>query len=114
VEAVGTAADAGTDLREPLLVLDKELRVLAASRSFYLTFEVTQDETGRPIVLRAGRPPMGHPGLYEGNSHTTMLLELRTSPPDVPWSGKGKTCFASSKVPAVMWLEFRAAQSPGN
>jgi hypothetical protein len=32
-------------VREPLLGLDKDLRVLAASRSFYLTFEVTQDET---------------------------------------------------------------------
>jgi len=32
-------------VRESLLVLDKELRVLDAGRSFYLTFEVTQDET---------------------------------------------------------------------
>ena len=32
-------------VREPLLVLDKGLRVLAASRSFYMTFNVTQDET---------------------------------------------------------------------
>jgi hypothetical protein len=28
-------------IRESLLVLDRELRVLAASRSFYLTFKVT-------------------------------------------------------------------------
>jgi hypothetical protein len=68
VAAVGTAEDAGTDLamgaggecsilplekkrsytrptivdtvREPLLVLDSELRVVAASRSFYLPFKV--------------------------------------------------------------------------
>ena len=32
-------------IREPLLVLDKNMRVLAASRSFYLTFKVAQDET---------------------------------------------------------------------
>jgi hypothetical protein len=29
-------------VREPLLVLDRELRVLAASRSFYLTFKVAK------------------------------------------------------------------------
>ena len=32
-------------VREPLLVLDKELRVVAASRSFYLTFRVNPQET---------------------------------------------------------------------
>jgi hypothetical protein len=32
-------------VREPLLVLDKELRVMTASRSFYLTFNVAQDAT---------------------------------------------------------------------
>jgi two-component sensor histidine kinase len=37
-------------VREPLLVLDKDLRVLAASRSFYLTFEVAGTDTiGRPL-----------------------------------------------------------------
>jgi two-component sensor histidine kinase len=37
-------------LREPLLVLDKNLRVIAASRSFYLTFKVErQDVQGRPV-----------------------------------------------------------------
>ena len=32
-------------VREPLLVLDKELRVVAASRSFYLTFRANRQET---------------------------------------------------------------------
>lgn len=37
-------------VREPLLVLDKDLRVLAASRSFYRTFKVAGAETlGRPL-----------------------------------------------------------------
>jgi len=37
-------------VREPLLVLDKDLRVIAASRSFYLTFLVNRQETqGRPL-----------------------------------------------------------------
>ena len=39
-------ADAIVDtIHEPLLVLDSDLRVVAASRSFYQTFEVAPDET---------------------------------------------------------------------
>ena len=37
-------------VREPLLVLDGDLRVLAVSRSYYLTFRVDrQDVMGRPL-----------------------------------------------------------------
>jgi two-component sensor histidine kinase len=37
-------------VREPLLVLDHDLRVVAASRSFYLTFSATADDVlGKPI-----------------------------------------------------------------
>jgi two-component sensor histidine kinase/PAS domain-containing protein len=37
-------------IRQPLLVLDKHLRVVAASRSFYLTFKVDrQDVQGHPV-----------------------------------------------------------------
>ena len=37
-------------IREPLLVLDKNLRVVLASRSFYLTFNMDrQDVQGRPV-----------------------------------------------------------------
>src|SRR4051794_25416536 len=37
-------------VREPLLVLDRNLRIIAASRSFYLTFEMTRQVTqGRKI-----------------------------------------------------------------
>src|ERR1700675_887050 len=32
-------------VREPLIVLDQDLRVVAASRSFYLTFKVNADDT---------------------------------------------------------------------
>src|SRR6476661_6348125 len=46
-----TLAQAIVDtIREPLLVLDKDLRVVAASRSFFLTFKMNrQDVQGRPI-----------------------------------------------------------------
>ena len=37
-------------VREPLLVLDQNLRVIAASRSFYLTFHANREEVqGRPL-----------------------------------------------------------------
>jgi two-component sensor histidine kinase len=37
-------------IREPLLVLDKDLRVVAANRSFYLMFKMNrQDVQGRPV-----------------------------------------------------------------
>ena len=44
-------------VREPLLVLDGDLRVLAVSRSYYLTFRVDrQDVLGRPLyALGDGR-----------------------------------------------------------
>jgi PAS domain-containing protein len=39
-------------IREPLLVLDKDLRVIAANRSFYLTFKMNrQDVQDRPFHL---------------------------------------------------------------
>ena len=41
-------------IREPLLVLDKELRVVAASRSFYLTFKMRrQDVQGLAVYMLA-------------------------------------------------------------
>ena len=41
-------------VREPLLVLDKELRVVAASRSFYLTFRANLPTPGKVDTARAG------------------------------------------------------------
>ncbi len=41
-------------VREPLLVLDKDLRVVAASRSFYLTFRVNRQETQGQLLYALG------------------------------------------------------------
>ncbi len=51
VEDSRTLAQAIVDtIREPLLVLDRNLRVVAASRSFFRTFSMDrQDVQGRPI-----------------------------------------------------------------
>ena len=48
-----------TTVREPLLVLDDQLRVVSAGRSFYRTFGVTADETVGRQVYRAGRAAVG-------------------------------------------------------
>jgi len=51
----GTLAQAIVDtVREPLLVLDKDLRVLAASRSFYLTFKVARADTQGSLLYTLG------------------------------------------------------------
>jgi two-component sensor histidine kinase len=50
-----TLAQAIVDtVREPLLVLDKDLRVLAASRSFYLTFKVAHADTQGRLLYALG------------------------------------------------------------
>jgi two-component sensor histidine kinase len=41
-------------VREPLVVLDVQLRVVAASRSFYLTFKVNRDETQGRLLFELG------------------------------------------------------------
>ena len=51
----GTLAQAIVDtIREPLLVLDKDLRVLAASRSFYSTFQVVPSVTQGQLLYELG------------------------------------------------------------
>jgi chemotaxis protein methyltransferase CheR len=50
-----TLAQAIVDtVREPLLVLDQSLRVVAASRSFYLTFRVNRQETQGRLLYTLG------------------------------------------------------------
>jgi chemotaxis protein methyltransferase CheR len=41
-------------VREPVLVLDKELRVIAASRSFYLAFKVSPEDTQGRLLYALG------------------------------------------------------------
>jgi two-component sensor histidine kinase len=51
----GTLAQAIVDtVREPLLVLDKDLRVLSASRSFYSTFQVVPSVTQGQLFYELG------------------------------------------------------------
>ena len=41
-------------VREPLVVLDQDLRVVAASRSFYLTFKANPDNTEGQLLYELG------------------------------------------------------------
>ena len=60
----GTLAQAIVDtVREPLLVLDQDLRVLAASRSFYSTFQVVPSITLGQLLYELGDGQWDIPGL---------------------------------------------------
>jgi two-component sensor histidine kinase len=52
-------------VREPLVVLDHEFRVVAASRSFYLTFKVTADHTLGRLLYDLGDGQWDIPKLRE-------------------------------------------------
>jgi two-component sensor histidine kinase len=52
-------------VREALLVLDANLRVVAASRSFYATFQRTPDETHERLVYDLGTGEWNNPRLRE-------------------------------------------------
>jgi two-component sensor histidine kinase len=55
VKDVGTLAQAIVDtVTEPLIVLDGDLRVVTASRSFYLTFKVTRQNTQGKLLYDLG------------------------------------------------------------
>ncbi|QIG52508.1 PAS domain-containing protein [Nordella sp. HKS 07] len=52
VDGRGLAQAIVDTVRDPLLVLDKDLRVVSANRSFYLTFKMShQDVQNRPLYL---------------------------------------------------------------
>jgi PAS domain-containing protein len=55
VQGAWTLAQAIVDtVREPFIVLDQELRVVAANRSFYLTFKVNADDTQGKLLYDLG------------------------------------------------------------
>ncbi len=50
-------------VREPVIILDKELKVMAANESFYRTFQVDQKETEGKIVYKLGNGQWDIPAL---------------------------------------------------
>jgi|SRR5665213_1502405 len=51
-------------VREPFLVLDQDLRVIAGSRSFYLTFKVSRDDTEGRLLYELGNGQWDIPKLH--------------------------------------------------
>ena len=52
-------------IREPLVVLDGELRIVSASQSFYETFQVTPAETERRLLYEVGHKQWDIPSLRQ-------------------------------------------------
>jgi len=52
-------------VREPLIVLDKDLCVISANRSFYQTFRVTEEETKGQLIYELGNRQWDIPQLRE-------------------------------------------------
>ena len=96
-----------TTVREPLLILDDDLRVVSANRSFYATFQVGLAETEGRAVYELGDGQWDIPGLrtlleeivpanswfddfevehdFEQIGRKTMLLNARRFPPEGPF-----------------------------
>ncbi len=52
-------------VREPLVVLDGDLKIISANRSFYETFEVTPEQTEGQLLYRLGNQQQDIPNLRE-------------------------------------------------
>lgn len=52
-------------IREPLLVLNEELKVISASRAFYTTFKVTKEVTEGEFIYKLGKGQWNIPQLRE-------------------------------------------------
>lgn len=77
VKKVRTLADAIVDtVREPLVVLDRDLRVVAASRSFYQTFGGTPDNTEGRLFHELANGQWDIPALRK--LLQAVILEQRT------------------------------------
>jgi nitrogen-specific signal transduction histidine kinase len=50
-------------VREPVLILDKDLRVMAANESFYRAFQVEQKDTEKKVIYELGNGQWNIPAL---------------------------------------------------
>jgi chemotaxis protein methyltransferase CheR len=88
-------------VREPLIVLDEELRVLVASRSYYRAFDVSPQETeGRPLY-ELGKGQWDNPALRkllaEVIPHHTTIEEFEVEQ-DFPTIGRRTMLLNARKV----------------
>ncbi len=66
-------------IREPLLVLTPDLRVITANHSFYATFQVTPEETEGRFVYSIGDHSLDIPAFFllRGNGFFDKLLQAQ-------------------------------------
>jgi PAS domain S-box-containing protein len=76
LEALHFAENIVATVHEPLLVLDAELKVILANRSFYSTFKVTPEETKGQLIYNLGNHQWNIPKLRE---FLTKILPKNTS-----------------------------------
>lgn len=83
-------------VREPLLVLDKGLRVIAASRSFYSAFKVSPQDTQGRLLYALGDGQWNIPSLR------VLLEQILPKPNFEGWTfdSVGKRCKCWVSVPA--------------
>jgi PAS domain-containing protein len=60
-------------IREPLVVLTSDLKVISANRSFYETFQVTPEETGRKFIFNIGNHQWDIHALGEEKCFSTLV-----------------------------------------
>jgi two-component system CheB/CheR fusion protein len=80
-----------TTIHEPMIILDKELRVRSANKAFYTTFKVTPDETERTLLYDLGNKQWDIPKLRQlleeiipKNAHFLDFEVTHT----FPWAGE--------------------------
>jgi len=84
-DALALAQGIVDTVREPVLVLDEELRVIAASRSFYSAFKVTAEDTQGKLLYALGDGQWDIPALR-------LLLET-IIPSGPPWRASRSSMF---------------------
>jgi PAS domain S-box-containing protein len=90
-------------VREPLLVLDGNLRVLAANRSFYKTFKVKQKDTLGNLIYDLGNRQWDIPGLrllLESILPGKAVFNDYEVEHDFPFIGKRSLLLNARRIPA--------------
>src|ERR1700687_5133535 len=88
-------------VREPLIVLDQDLRVIAASRSFYSKFKVNRDDTQGKLLYDLGDGQWDIPKLrllLEKIVPERGVMEDYEVEHDFPGIGRRTMCLNARKV----------------
>jgi len=82
-------------IRDPLIMLDKDLRVIRATNGFYHKFKVTEKETEHQFIYDLGNRQWNIPGLrerLERRCRKKRCLQILRSPTSFRQSDPGSCC----------------------